>query len=1330
MDVASNSANKDGKGSNTSIVINNNQFTSGKDIRLEFRQDGNEVSLYNQKVVQEVRNVKLMHINGKEPLEVLGFSAKYPKKMEIEIRCDGLLQYNSEGKEEECTTEIGLQYSKDGGNTWLPFVYFAGNSGTRQASVTFDGVTSTASISKFKRNKNKTMRFIATYEPDYDTAMAIKNDVLEFRIFKVDEDDDSEKKVRYQKTFYLTKVRTWCYDKTASTSNNNRVLVPQVPMIAEKKALISRLGIQFKVDESFSNIVDELNCELTSKCRVWDTTQQKWTNTLQATSNPSALALHARIGDWRGKYKYNFTASNGYLTDAKKIDLDSYGRFYERCDENITYQDKKGTSYTMKRFSCDGAVVNKVKTSELVNQILSCGRGYNVLQGTKYGVFYEAPIENPVMVLNNQNILEASNQKNFKEEIQGFNVKFIDSTNNFTETTMNVPIVANADLVNGKFEKLELAYQTNPYRAKREALYRGAIRRLRPETFTRKVATEGSLIEIGNLVEIQDDTILVGNGDGAEIKSLINDTDGNCIGIVVDYPFTITDDSQRYGVHIQTTDNYDIKVLKVEVVQNTQGEHSTLTFTDPITGVQPKVGDIVAFGIYNKVCTDTICIGKKRNDNGTFDLSLIPYQSGVYSADEGAIDDYDPKITPPMQNGSDITSGTPASLEELQALRYETSVKIEDIESQIGGGTEPPVAPTISAVAYKDRIELYAGIQNAGGSNAIKKVEYQISTDNFATFETVSTFATEHSFDYISVIGHPECNSARHLIDSSDVEYKVRAKVYNNNTKDNVSEWSSEVPIVAHSSYSTWIPNAPTEVVAVAHKDGVSIKWNANITLGDDVFDITLTKGETVTEILGITGHSYEYLFDRDTDGYPESEDFDNWSVKIKHKNGVSVSAETNSAINTDDYGTWKISNIVVEKTETDRTVMLKLTSVSSYGDTRYRISIKRNTNGDVPADENWYQPDLFADFIASETAYRKGDGGSYEDNYIVIDSRFTQTLPLIGQDNNEIIDTSYLYKIVAFNESGNTCVSDDLSVTAHCTSIRDIVKARADYKELYVQKLSALSADVGLLSQGGFGDFKGWTNFWALSKMLKQDTGLDRDLPEGAFRVGDDNQYIAVVPPHCIFGEEGKPNYINNEDGNDTVIKIKAGNIEMVTRGSSFNGGTYIYDENNGSNRMKLNSNGLQIEALEETVDEQGETVSKWVVMGDITLDQKGNLMITNTGDSNENKPKYGIYTSSTAQIYRFENNLKSESGTNELEGVGTYIDSPFSDNEFGNAFSGELKIPTNRESCCFNNGNVIRVNDRTLLCIEDETIELSSTLTDWETKLGLSAGIFKWEE
>ena len=95
-------------------------------IQLELQQGANEVSLYDQKVVQSQLGTELLYPHGASRLEVYSFSAKYPHKVSVEIQLNGLIGYTSEGKKKNATVKVGVQMSVDGGTTWQPFASFAG----------------------------------------------------------------------------------------------------------------------------------------------------------------------------------------------------------------------------------------------------------------------------------------------------------------------------------------------------------------------------------------------------------------------------------------------------------------------------------------------------------------------------------------------------------------------------------------------------------------------------------------------------------------------------------------------------------------------------------------------------------------------------------------------------------------------------------------------------------------------------------------------------------------------------------------------------------------------------------------------------------------------------------------------------------------------------------------------------------------------------------------------------------------------------------------------------------------------------------------------------
>lgn len=683
--IASNSENvEDGK-----ITIDSTQKYGVVQYKpeLEIRNSG-EVELYSQKVYQEDLTLELENVkdeNGYEWVFIANrFSQKYPQKVQIEFSLNGLYD-SASGNLANRMVAIAIEYSKDGGNTWLPFGKIGlqhykedGTEKTEEQSnisyyedgsktVTINGESCTVGyvntedegsrltyngVSVITRAKNKQMRFVAEREFSYDDVLdtdgncILTNGVIEIRVVRTNPQAD-ENTSGIAETIEMTAIRTWCFDKTASVKAGS--LVGQAPMIEKDRVRTTRLGFRVQADSDLTGQLDSLNCIVTSKGRVWDKENKVWKTdsdgnpVYEETQNPASIALLALQSPMRGKYVY----------DDSKIDLDSFGEFYEWCAEKGYYKNYPD----LERFQCNGVLTSQKKTSEVLNNILSCGRSYLVLKGKKYGVLIDKPRSEPVLILNSQNVIEASNKKTFDELPDGYSVKFVNEDNGYTEDE-NVILADysshSVEDANLETESQSLLWQTNWQQVWSNARYQLACAKLRPEIWNRKVATEGNLLELGDLVEVQDDTILVGIGEGAEIKEIVIE-ENYITQIITDGKFTIDDETAEYGVKIIQADGVNVpKVRTAKVVNNGVGEYSTFTFADAISLDEtflPSQGDIVSFGLYEKETISAIVFGKSPDGEGHFDLTLIPYAEGVYEADKTeTLPEFDSKVTVPKES--------------------------------------------------------------------------------------------------------------------------------------------------------------------------------------------------------------------------------------------------------------------------------------------------------------------------------------------------------------------------------------------------------------------------------------------------------------------------------------------------------------------------------------------------------------------------------------------------------------------------------------------------------------------------------------------------------
>ena len=629
-------------------------------IVLEIR-DSDELETYNQKVVQEDLNIELLHTeDDEEVLELDRFSATNPQKIQIEFYLPSLYQYNDSGDMEDASVSVGISISFDGGSTYTPFGKI-----TNCSSYTISG---TLGVSTITRAKNKNMRFIAERSLSKTEALSCINNGDSVAFIHIERTSTDSTDTKVSDTIYLSAIRTWCFNKTSLKEDG--VYEAQVPVIEKIRKKTTRLAVTITATKLLKGQLDELNMILTSRCRTWNGSEWSDEDDLTATANPASVALRVMQSPMLGSHVYS----------DDEIDLEAFGYLYEYC-ENQTYTNSYGVTTDM-AFTCGNVLISQKKISEVIDVILATCKAYRVLNGNKYSVFVDTPQTVPVTILNNHNILseDLENSKEFEELPDGYKIKFVDKDNGYEEGEFYCMYdgkdYTDTDAV---IENVEFPFVTDYRQAYKLGRYELAKRKLRPEIWTRKVGLEGALIEIGSLVSIQDDTISVGIGDGGEIISVNLDSLGSSIeSITTDSYFEVTDLTKSYAVQLMHFDITNGRKFAVRtVVFEETGRYNTLTFSVPISldeTILPVVGDFISFGVYGKITTDALCFGKKDDGKGHTTLTLVPYADGVYTADEGTIPDYDPKIT-----SIKPISGVSEDIEET----YVTKAELVDVTANV-----------------------------------------------------------------------------------------------------------------------------------------------------------------------------------------------------------------------------------------------------------------------------------------------------------------------------------------------------------------------------------------------------------------------------------------------------------------------------------------------------------------------------------------------------------------------------------------------------------------------------------------------------------------------
>lgn len=635
-----------------------------QNVKLEI-QTSSECSGYDEKVVQQDFNQELLYPNGVEHGLILNLIAgKFGYKCEVELQIDGLFKKDSNGNDVNHSVGVLLEYSLDGGNTFNnwgsnPFV-------SNDTDVVNTSYNNSTGICTFNGKSYQVMRFVATKTFSYSDVANIPTKCIEFRIQRTTEKSLS---VEETDTITLNAIRTWCYDPDLSETQN--VIVKQSPIVESDRHKLTRVYFEITLENNIRvQEFKEFNCMVQSLGRTWNDTTREWSNELSETCNPASIALLSLQSVMRGDEVY----------DDSELDLESFGEFYEWC-ENNPYEiiDEYGNDIG---FTCNGVLTSKVKTSDLLSDILACGRGYKVVNGNKIGVEIEKAQSESTLVINNQNVIDASNQRSFDEEISGFEIVFNNRMNYDQQDSFYLLYEGKSPTdTDFKTKKVNFNYQTVFSQIWKNGWFYLKKLKAQRELWARVVTSEGNKAQIGKLVSVQDDTILVGIGDGAEITELVYDDEENpteIIGIKTDGEFFVDDITKSYGVEIQETDQIELKIT-TELVDVVEGENNDFTFQTPISLERvhkPCVGDIISFGESGKISQDCIVVKKEEKGDGTFELYMYPYVESVYSDDRN-VENYDTKMTVPKSVSKKVVS------DESKQIDLKTKSEIQQVQTAL-----------------------------------------------------------------------------------------------------------------------------------------------------------------------------------------------------------------------------------------------------------------------------------------------------------------------------------------------------------------------------------------------------------------------------------------------------------------------------------------------------------------------------------------------------------------------------------------------------------------------------------------------------------------------
>lgn len=954
------------------------------------------------------------------------------------------------------------------------------------------------------------------------------------------------------------------------------------------------------------------------------------------------------------------------------INMESAAELYKFCSDVTDGQTDKDGNLLHIKYSCNGILTEEKKLEDIVKTFLLTGRSIIRRDDeNRYEFFIGRKVNYPVALLNTKNVLTKSNTRTFQEVPSGLQLTYPSEDDDYTNNPLYV-MDRGEDWKNPSkpMEQFQLQYVTNRDQIRSLALYNLAARLYQRETYTWTVGKIGLTFSVGDMVLLQDDSILTGTDHAGRIMEVLKENDV-IYGFITDEPYEYTGETENgesvQGVTIVQPNKYGpsrcVTLRMATVAGNAMipAEKMTIGLTrivalaHPITVTEdgnfseeslaengefctldPKEGDLVSFGIMSKITRKAQIMAIKPSQN-KFSLTMVPYSDDFFEYGR-ELPQFNPALT--IQ---------PREVEQIEFSPYATK---KDVAESKANADDNKKNLTIDLTA-----ETTITTCKATRDGIIMICETYTTGNNRQRLTPISvtwTIAKENVWSEYFV-ADPQPLSQEDL-DAGTFYYKDEDDHY----------LQAEI-------YESGV----TYYTAVAHVEDVPVM---QITSMEETYSFVFDRAQPVSKL----------------GGYPEIGDFAGFKIQASAK--LTVATKTIDSfftrIDTTDYGTWIPLPPIIDQTVQDRNAVLTFSQPEQqkvlYGTEAiiYRVRIRRlidNSSekyakpnlqdsprpeyvGEVVSRGNEYNYKILKLAEPQPSSQSDIDNGEYytdetldferadtfdatkiyytvDEGYVQAGKTFSQTLPLLGQKNKDIKSTNYQYEVCAESVSGVVTDVSTAVVLALFTNFRDIVYANSQEKAMYVQELSAITANLGEITDGSLSGNE--ENYWTLSDKpnARQEPGQDNKNFQGAFRVGGTNSFIKVIPildptTHQVV---------------DYKTEIATDSVQIAGNEIDFHNGIYLYDDNDYTThgregiapyytkRLFVSYRGIEL----ETYDYQ---TRLWNRIAQVGLKQSSSMIITNDIDGTD-IPKEGIETGASSYVYHFDVDTNDEDGNDTVD-------------------------------------------------------------------------------
>lgn len=688
-----------------------------------------------------------------------------------------------------------------------------------------------------------------------------------------------------------------------------------------------------------------------------------------------ALGYEQKFFDGNGRRKeglgdFNMSALAKWYTWAEEVtDGSSYGSAGYHYDRNGNQVQHEALEPVKIYFAANAYIYQTQTLETLLSKIAIAGRAvYTKDKKNRFTVVIDKPEPYPVALINQQNTLKSSYTISYAQLPSGLQVTFPDENDGYNKN----PFLVMADGENkenpkGAIEPYNFDFVTNNSQIYSLGRYLLGTRILNKEVVTKQLGMEGASIGFGNVVLLQDDTMLIGTDTGGRITQLL-ENETSIFGFLVNNTYKYTGEEEevwdgssftvkcRQGVVImQPAQFQESRIITLRLARKntrhiingktykmTKGNTNIVLFDSPVAKLpdaqngadyyvfKPQVDNLVGFGIVGQETAKYRVVKVKPDAKRHYEFTLIKYQEDLYNYGD-VLPSFQNNMTIPDRSGENAfaLSNNVTTTDLVRALAEAS----EQAQGRIDGtfGQKPPKPRNLAASVKENCIQLTCSMDTDVVSNVdyiiyeIRKYRVVNGVLEVKTDTINGSYSTEYYYDR-KWEGYPEKKADGVTLNDGSLDFwQFRAKavsIYLDSNNNRIEgDWSDYVfpSALSLSEYGTWIPPNPSAVKFVAGENEIDESWicDTKRVYGTVQYELEIFYNNNLWHTQTVLTKNSAYVFDRGKDGYPERPDAANrpsealylnkYTMTIRAVNVVSgkMSAKITQQCDCTKYKTW-----------------------------------------------------------------------------------------------------------------------------------------------------------------------------------------------------------------------------------------------------------------------------------------------------------------------------------------------------------------------------------------------------------------------------------------